>query len=72
MQLYDADLYNLWVKITQGRVENPSRIIADTFGAHWIHTDLNHRDFLRVAAKDPGLKEVFRDSQAVIFEVITP
>jgi hypothetical protein len=72
MQLYDADLYNLWVKITQGRVDNPSRIIADTFGAQWIHTDLNHQDFLHVAAKDPGLKEVFRDSQAVIFEVITP
>jgi len=72
MQLYDVDLYNLWVKITQGKVENPSRIIADTFGAQWIHTDLNHQDFLRVAAKDPGLKEVFRDGQAVIFEVVTP
>jgi hypothetical protein len=72
MQLYDADLYNLWVKITQGNVENPSQIIADTFGAHWIHTDLSHQGFLSVAAKDPGLKEVFRDDQAVIFEVVNP
>ncbi|MEP7134930.1 MAG: hypothetical protein ABI904_08355 [Chloroflexota bacterium] len=72
MQLYDADLYNLWVKITQGNVENPSKIIADTFGAHWIHTDLSHQSFLSVAAKDPGLKEVFRDDQAVIFEVVNP
>jgi hypothetical protein len=72
MQLYDADLYNLWVKITKGQVEDPSQIIVDTFGTRWVHTDLNHQGFLRVAAKDPGLKEVFRDNQAVIFEVVTP
>ena len=72
MQLYDSDLYNLWVKVTQGNVAHPSQIIADTFGARWIHTDLKHQAFLRVAARDPGLKEVFRDDQAVIFEVVTP
>jgi len=72
MQLYDADLYKLWVEITQGRVDHPSEIIASTFGANWIHTDLKHQDFLHVAANDPGLKEVFRDDQAVIFEVINP
>ena len=72
MQLYDSDLYNLWVKITQGKVENPSQIIFDTFGTSWIHTDLAHQDFLYVAANDPGFKEVFRDNQAVIFEVVTP
>jgi hypothetical protein len=70
LQLYDADLYDLWVEITQGEVENPSQIIATTFGSRYIHTDLNHGDFLRVAAEDPGLKEVYRDDQAVIFEVI--
>lgn len=72
MQLYDADLYSLWVKITQGKIENPSQTIADTFGSRYIHTDLKHQDFLRVAAKDPGLKEVYRDDEAVLFEVITP
>jgi hypothetical protein len=35
-----------------------------------VHTDLNHRDFLQAAAEDPGLKEVYRDDQAVIFEVL--
>ena len=70
LQLYDADLYDLWVEITRGEVENPSQIIATTFGSRYIHTDLNHGDFLRVAAEDPGLKEVYRDDQAVIFEVI--
>jgi hypothetical protein len=72
MQLYDADLYDLWVKITQGNLKNPSRTIADTFGSHYIHTDLKHPGFLRVAANDPGLKEVYRDGEAVILEVISP
>jgi len=70
LQLYDADLYDLWVNITQGDVENPSQIIARTFDSQFIHTDLNHGDFLEVAGDDPGLKEVYRDDQAVIFEVI--
>jgi hypothetical protein len=70
LQLYDADLYNLWVQITQGDVESPSQIIATTFDSQYIHTDLNHGDFLQVAAEDRGLKEVYRDDQAVIFEVI--
>ncbi len=70
LQLYDTDLYDLWVEITQGDVENPSQIIARTFDSRYIHTDLNHRDFLQVAAEAPGLKEVYRDDQAVIFEVI--
>ena len=71
LQLYDADLYDLWVKITQGDVQNPSKVIATTFGSRYIHTDLNHADFLKVAAEDPGLKEVYRDDQAVILEVIS-
>ena len=72
MQLYDQDLYDLWVKITQGNLENPARTIADTFGSHYIHTDLKHPGFLKVAAQDPGLKEVYRDDEAVILEVISP
>jgi hypothetical protein len=70
LQLYDADLYDLWVEITQGEVENPSKVIATTFGSRYVHTDLNHGDFLQVAADDPGLKEVYHDDQAVIFEVV--
>ena len=71
LQLYDAHLYDLWVDITRGDVEHPSQVIATTFGSHYIHTDLNHRDFLKVASEDPGLKEVYRDDQAVIFEVVS-
>jgi hypothetical protein len=72
LQLYDPELYDEWVQITQGKVELPAQMILDTFGARYVHTDLQHGNFLRVAKEDPGLQEVYRDSQAVLFEVILP
>jgi hypothetical protein len=70
LQLYDAALYESWVEITQGDVKHPSGVISNSFEASYIHSDLNHGDFLRAAAQDPGLREVYRDDQAVLFEVI--
>lgn len=72
MQLYDPKLYDLWVRITQGKVDHPSQAILDTFGSNYVHVDLQHRGFLNVAAQDPGLKEVYRDDEAVIFQVVHP
>lgn len=72
LQLYDAEMYDTWVNITRGKTSQPSQIIATQFSARYIHSDLNHDGFLSAAAEDPGLKEVYRDGQAVIFEVITP
>jgi hypothetical protein len=69
MQLYDPKLYELWVNITRGRVEAPAQTIAETFGAHHIITDLEHKDFLRRAKADPHLVEVYRDEYAAIFQV---
>lgn len=70
MQLYDPQLYALWVLITQGKVDNPSRIIAVRFGSQYVHTDLKHGGFIRAAEEDPGLKEVYRDDQAILYEVV--
>lgn len=69
MQLYNAEMYTLWVDISQGRVALPSRPIADTFGAAYVITDLKHRMFLREAADDPGLEEVHRGEDAIVFRV---
>ncbi len=54
LQLYDRDLYDAWVEITRGKVEQPSQVILERFSARYIQTDLNHGNFLRQAAKDPG------------------
>jgi hypothetical protein len=72
LQLYDPDLYALWVEITQGRISNPAQAIRDTFGAQYVHTDLDHDGFLQIAERDIGLKEVYRDGQAVIYEIVIP
>ncbi|NWG33557.1 MAG: hypothetical protein HXY42_03875 [Chloroflexi bacterium] len=72
MQLYDPELYDLWVLITQGKVENPSRIIALRFGSQYVHTDLKHGSFIKAAERDPGLREVYRDDQAILYEVLSP
>ena len=69
MQLYDAELYELWVNITKGRVEAPAGVIADTFGASYVLTDLKHTGFLRQAKADPDLEEVYRDEYAIIFRI---
>jgi len=72
MQVYDPSLYSLWVDITQGNIKSPSKMISETFGSSYVHTDLSHKNFLTVAGKDPGLKEVYRDDQAVLFQVVSP
>ena len=69
MQLYDAPLYDEWVKITQGKVERPGAQIRSRFGGEYVITDLQHIAFLKQARNDPSLKEVFRDKYAVVFRV---
>ena len=70
MQLYDADLYDLWVDISRGRVERPSATISQTFGASYVFTDLNHTKFLREAEDDPNLIQVHRDDYAAVFQIV--
>ena len=72
MQLYDRQLYDLWVKITKGSIEHPSSYIYSRFGAEYVVTDLNHTDFIRRAEADPGLKQVFRDPQSAIYQIVNP
>ena len=69
MQLYNPKLYELWVNITKGRVENPSLTIVETFGANYVLSDLKHKDFLRQARTDAQLEEVYQDEDAIIFRV---
>lgn len=69
LQLHQPELYDVWVDITQGRVERPSAIIREQFGGEYVFSDLNHEGFLEVAAEDPGLEEVYRTGDAVVFAV---
>ena len=69
MYLHDGPLYLRWRDITRGRVEQPSAAIRDEFDCGYVFTDRDHAAFLRHAAEDPGLVEVFRSANAVVFRV---
>ena len=69
MYLYDGPLYLQWRAITRGQVERPGALIRDVYDSGWVFTDLAHREFLRQAADDPDLVEVFRDNEVVLFAV---
>jgi len=71
LQLQDPDLYELWVDLTQGRSEDLSAAILTSFDAEYVLSDLEHTRFLRAAAEDPELTEVYRDEFAVVFAVNT-
>jgi intracellular septation protein A len=72
MQLYDPELYDVWVDISKGRVEHPSEAISHRFSASYVLTDLKHDDFLAEAEDDPNLVQVFRDEYAAVFQVVQP
>jgi hypothetical protein len=69
LQLYDRVLYDLWVSITDGTVEDPSKAIAEVFEAEYVFSDLGHTDFIRQAERDSGLREIYRDHDSVIYQV---
>jgi len=69
MEQYDPNLFAEWVKITRGKAEHPGALIRSHFHAAYVLTDLDHQAFLRQAAVDPDLKEVYRDQYAAVFVV---
>jgi intracellular septation protein A len=69
MQLEDPELFDEWVAITRGKVENPSVAIRSRFAAHYVFSDTKHKAFLERAAGDPGLVELYRSEDAVVFAV---
>ncbi len=70
MELENPILFEEWIDITKGRVDNPGLIIRDRFQAGYVFSDLKHSDFLKKAGEDMALQEVYRDDDAVIFAVL--
>jgi hypothetical protein len=69
MYLHDPQLYLTWRSITRGEVPQPSALIRDRFDCGYVFTDRQHTAFLRHAAADPDLVEIFRNSDSVVFRV---
>ena len=70
LELYDADLYDTWVDITRGRIEQPSQIIRKQFGSQYVFSDLDHDHFIEQAEADPQLEELYRDEFAIIYALL--
>jgi len=70
MELQDKRLFDEWIALTKGKVEDPSESIRERFGAQFVFSDTKHDAFLERAADDPGLVELYRDDDAVIFAVV--
>jgi len=69
MELHDPDLFEEWVAITRGEIEQPANAIRESFAGEFVFSDLKHGSFIVEAAADPDLEEVYRDEYAVIFAV---
>lgn len=68
-ELYDRELYDLWVKITRGEIKNPSTLIRERFGARYVISDLDHKDFINVARRDPHMTVAYSDNLAIVFAI---
>ena len=66
---YNAAMYLQWRAITRGQIDSPGAIIRDYYDSGWVFSDLDHEAFIRRAAVDPDLTEVYRDRSTVIFAV---
>ena len=69
MYLHDPNLYLQWRAITRGQVERPGTIIRDVYDSGWVFSDLDHDTFMRRAAADPEMVEMYRDRNTVIYAV---
>ncbi|MBK8903192.1 MAG: hypothetical protein IPM53_18545 [Anaerolineaceae bacterium] len=70
MARYDAALYDEWVALTRGEVAQPVPVIQEKFGADYIFSDLDHTELLGQLAKAPNVQEVYRDNDAVIYQIV--
>jgi hypothetical protein len=70
MQLFDTDLYDHWVAITQAEVADLSQAILEDFDSEYVITDLKHKDFLRAAEKDEHIVLMYEDDYAIVFQVM--
>ena len=71
MQAYDADLFDLWLRIGQGLEPDAARLIIQKFGAHWVLVEKpkGGMALLNLAKSDPRFKLCYEDPQAAVFQL---
>ena len=70
MRLVHPGLYDRWVEITRGHEKSPENEIMDDFGARWVFTDRDHREFIAVADASPRMKRAYADRHAIVYRMV--
>ena len=69
LALHDESLWKLYEQIGEGWGENPSKPIAERFGARWALLVLPYEGAEELLSRDPGLREEYRDDNAILYRV---
>jgi hypothetical protein len=65
----DADLSQLYERITLGKEDDPGPLIRDRFGATYIFSDNGHDDFFAKARASGWFEIVYEDEQCTIMRI---
>jgi hypothetical protein len=67
----DPRLWNRWVAITRGEVEQPSNMIRTVFGSEYVVSDRQHSAFEDRAYGDPNMKLVYWDKNSMVWQIVS-
>ena len=71
MYLQDQNQYWLYVAISQGSKQTAlAKTIKEHFNADYVFLDLAHKDFDRVLKADRDFRQVYKDDQAEIYQIL--
>ncbi len=65
----DPELWDLWVAVTQGEIDQPSAAIRSAFGATYVVSDAQHKAFTDKARDDPGMRLVYQDEYSYVWQI---
>ena len=69
LRLKDEQLFRLWESITLGEVADPADQIIQTFHSHYVFTDREHDDFIRIADSSSRFQRKFIDDYTIVYRV---
>ena len=69
LQLADPVMWDQWVSITRGEVDNPSSLINFVFGARYVVSDASHEAFREKAGIDPAMEVVYQDIYNTVWRI---
>jgi asparagine N-glycosylation enzyme membrane subunit Stt3 len=69
--LYDRDpeLWDLYARITLGRIDDPAPLIRERYGAEIVFTDNHHTLFLGIAERSGDFETVYKDQYTTVLRL---